>query len=471
MKMYLSAFLPLLILLALVGCSKEQFGSVPQSELSSVDGLKSFEQLSCSTFTLIKPKVDILYVVDNSTSTYYVGNDVKTAIANTVNSVSSQFDFRIIGTPLIETASGNNDYQVLTNSQDSLGSAASHKIISASEFNFFATTANGAEKGLSRVQSFMNAHISDGLFRKQAYTLIVLMSNGRDTDIETDAGFGNGETNQNATVYNSRKAGFASIKSSLAAQQLRFISVAAQTNCNSGWLGSKKSYIQMSKDVYGVSGATDQGGLQWPDNYDLCGGSVSTIFASVNNSIKQVVIPHQYRYAPITFAENNETVSIGEVQVYKQTGNSSPVLMPNTEWSYENRNPAQNVNTRELPSAGEPVNGSHFVRFVNLLVYPDCVIVKSKSRTEYFNYIVLPKEPKPETIVVRVNGSPIAQSSSNGWTYVGSKLNQNIKAAYPNPGDETPAVNKSGFMIQLNGSANYYKSGDSVEVYYLPAGI
>jgi hypothetical protein len=81
MKMYLSAFLPLLLLLAVTGCSKEQFGSVPQSELSSVDGLKSFEQLSCSTFTLIKPKVDILYVVDNSTSTYYVGNDVKTAIA------------------------------------------------------------------------------------------------------------------------------------------------------------------------------------------------------------------------------------------------------------------------------------------------------------------------------------------------------------------------------------------------------
>jgi hypothetical protein len=108
---------------------------------------------------------------------------------------------------------------------------------------------------------------------------------------------------------------------------------------------------------------------------------------------------------------------------------------------------------------------------VNLLVYPDCVIIKSKTRVEYFNYIVLPKEPRQDTIVVRVNGSPIAQSASNGWTYVGSRLNQNIKAAYPNPGDETPAVTKSGFMIQLNGSANYYKSGDSVEVYYLPAGI
>ncbi len=475
----------MLLLLLVAGCGAEQFGTVPQSEKSQPDGIQTFEQLSCSSYTLIKPKVDILYVVDNSTSTFYLQDDIKNALKSTVDSISKDFDYRVIGTNLLPTsgdANPNDDYQILTNSQDSLSATAtSRKIISSSEFNFFATTSNGAEQGLQRIYDFINVNKADGLFRNGSYVLVVLISNGRDTDVETDAGFGNGETTVNTSIYNSRKSNLLALKTSLASEQLRLFSVTARTSCKSGWLSSLNSYVQMSTDLYASNAsATDQGSAQWPDSYDLCvDGLSSSVFTAVNNSIKQVVVPHVYKYWPITFAENNETVSLADVQVFKVTGNAAPVeVLSNSgaNWDYyANPGFASNVplNTRELPTSGEPVYGKHFVEFKdgNKITYPDCVLVKSISRTEYFGYVVLPKEPKVETVVIRINGQPISQSATDGWSYVGNKLNQNIKMAYPNPGDESPEVLKSGFMIQLNGSNNYYKSGDSVEVYYLPAGI
>ncbi len=134
MKIQRSAILSLLALLALAGCGSEQFGTTPQSTKSTADPLISYQQLSCSSSTLIKPKVDILYVVDNSGSSFYIPDEIKTAVANTVSSVSQQFDYRIIGLPLIPGT--QIDYQVLTNSTDSLPDS-SKKIISTSQLSFF----------------------------------------------------------------------------------------------------------------------------------------------------------------------------------------------------------------------------------------------------------------------------------------------------------------------------------------------
>ena len=183
MKIYWSTFLSLILLLALASCGGEQFGTTPQADKPSIDAVTGFQQASCSGHTLVKPLVDILYVVDNSTSSYYVANDIKTAIQNTVNSVSAEFDYRIIGTPLLETSSGNQDYQVLSKSQASLpASIPQSKIVtSSSQFNFFSNiVTDKPEIGLSRVQSFIANHQSD-LFRQGAYLFIVLVSNGRDT--------------------------------------------------------------------------------------------------------------------------------------------------------------------------------------------------------------------------------------------------------------------------------------------------
>jgi hypothetical protein len=477
MKIQWSVFFSFMFLLSLVGCGSEQFGTVPRSTSESASPLQSYSNTACSTFTLIKPKVDVLYVVDNSYSSYYIANDIKTALSNTVNSLSKDFDYRVIGTPLIETVTGNNDFQIMTNSTDLTGVPSdSRRISSASSFNFFSNApTSGVEKGLSRIVSFADTH-KNSLLRNNAYLIVVLVSNGRDLEVEEDAGFGNGETRVNSTIYNNRLSSLRDLRTNLNSLQLRMMSVTAKSVCVPGYRTALKSYAKISNDLYVDSQATDNNVNL--DSYDLCSSSgIGSVFTAINNSIKQVVLPHKYRYWPITFAENNEMVSISEIKVKKIAPNGSAVeLVRDTDWTYLDRGTSNNLpplNTRELPlPEGEPVTGRHFIKFTNLLTYPDCVLVTSISRTEYFGYIVLPQKPRVDTISVRINGNLVSKSPTNGWSDLTSTpQTRNIKVPHPNPGDENPPVMRTGFMLKLNGSSNYYKSGDKVEVNFLPEGV
>jgi len=462
MKIQWSVFY-VLFLFILAGCGSEQFGAAPQSATNNANAVSSYSQLSCASSTLIKPKVDILYVVDNSGSSFYIPTQVKQAILDTVTKVSQEFDYRIIGTPLIPDSTPNDDYQVLTNSTDALPNPG-RKIISANELSFFQNpgTQYATEKGLKTIQDFIS---TSGVVRSNAHLIVVVVSNGRDNEVEIDPQ-GNG-SNQQTSVFNTRYNYLANLK--LNPYKVYFYSATAKSNyCGrttsssdwttySGWWKSTLSYVAMAN------------GLPNGTSYDLCTQSMSDIFGYVNSAIQQEVIPHQYKFFPMTFAKTSDTRNtFGEIKVYKVSGNNAPVEM-SSGWEYY-ESPSGMENTRELPTPGEPVSARHFIKFDNLVSYPDCIQIKSSSRTEYFGYIVLPNEPQPATITVRINGSSIPQSSSNGWTYIGNTT-KNIKMPYPNAGDDLPAVTKSGYMIQLNGTSRYYKSGDSVTVDYLPASL
>jgi hypothetical protein len=471
MKIYWSAFISLLILLALASCGKEQFGTTPQSQSSNPDAVVAFQQASCSNHTLVKPEVDILYVVDNSTSSYYLASDIKTAIQNTIGSISGQFDYRVIGTPLLETQNGNEDYQVLAKTPETLPSITQNKKVSApSEFTFFSNLVSGSsEPGLERVRSFISSHQSDGLFRQGAYLFVVLVSNGRDTDIETASCVGCAPV-QNLTVYNARKSSLLTLKNYLHSQQFRLFSLVAHPGCTkSGWKISEKSYMQMSKDLYNLAPfPTDQSGRTYPDSYNLCAGSIGDVFTSVNNSIKQIIIPHTYKYWPITFADTATGLNTNDIKVYKSSPSSAPVLLPTSNWSYISNSSLSTYNTRILPTIGEPTNARHLIQFTsgNEITYPDCIQITSTSNLEYFGYVVINKVPKLESVELKINGKTVTQSTSNGWSYIGQQT-RNIKVQY-NGFADTPEVIRSGYMLQLNDSANYYKSGDSVEIYYVP---
>ncbi|HXH76051.1 MAG TPA: hypothetical protein VNJ08_13860 [Bacteriovoracaceae bacterium] len=464
-------------LLSLIGCGKEEFGSTPSTNTSKAEPVKQFEQSYCAVPSVIRPKVDILFMVDNSKSTYYLADDIKSGIRNMMNTVSKDFDYRFIGTGLLATdTTPFNDYQVLTNSDDMLSAEASgKKIISANELNFFHTKpAEGVlEAGLRRGVEFVNANVQNnsGLFRQNANLIVVIFSNGRDTDVEKKAEWESGVMFDSA-VYNQRLDSYKYIKNTLLnLTQLRLISMSAMSACQPGWFSSRDSYGKMANNIYDYSGASDSPAK---DSYDLCNG-VANIFAPVNTSIQMVKINHSYRYWPITFANSsNVRNDFGDISVFKINSGVSQVI-PSTDWTYYEHTGSTALNIRE-PVPGEPVlpggevSGKHFIRLNTPVVSPpNCIQIKSSTRTEYFGYVVLNQEPKPDSINLRINGKTIPKSAVDGWSYVGNRMNQNIKMPFPAAGDQLPAVNKSGFMLELNGSGNFYRSGDSVEANFIAA--
>lgn len=468
----ISYLFTLLLGVIILGCGKEEFGTTPRKNSSSAEPVQVFEQSFCAQPTEIAPKVDILYIVDNSTSTYYLADDIKNGINSMVNSVSLEFDYRIIGTgilPIDDTP--YNDYQVLTNSSDSLSSeASSRKIISSSELTFFTSrpTSTSTEAGLSRAINFINNNT--GLFREGANLVVIIFSNGRDAEVESKPAWEGGSPIFNQSIYNERLSSFNSLKTSLNLKQLRLISTTAHSDCKSGWFSSLQSYVKMSKELYSLSGSTDSPIYQ--DSYDLCAG-VSNVFSPINSSIKVVIKQNTYRYWPLTFAKDeNVRNDFGDIIVTKINDGSSSVL-PSTAWTYYEHTGSDVLNLREPASSGGEYSGKHFIRFTdgNLITSPECIQIKSSTRTEYFGYVELSQEPKPETITLKINGEAIPKSEENGWSYVGNLMDQNIKMPYPKEGDELPAIKKSGFMLKINGEKYYYKSGDSIEVNFIPAPI
>ena len=101
----------------------------------------------------------------------------------------------------------------------------------------------------------------------------------------------------------------------------------------------------------------------------------------------------------------------------------------------------------------------------NYITYPDCLSIETSSNLEYFGYVVIPKVPKLESVVLKINGVVVP---ANGWTFMSAEGQQilNIKMAY-NGYPNTPVVMRQGYMLKLK-SDYYYKSGDNVEVVYVP---
>ncbi|WP_408097474.1 hypothetical protein ACJVC5_00785 [Peredibacter sp. HCB2-198] len=475
MKIKWSAFFSILTLATFVGCGSEQFGTTPQSSTSNPDAVKSFEQNSCSSYTLIKPKVDIIYMIDNTESYYYTSADLKNAITGTVNQVSSQFDFRIIAMPLVNpnldlqsynnSVADNSDFRVFTNSADALPSGvAGNKVATVSELTSFIPVLRQPhrERGLWRLKEFMKRHKGTGLLRQEAYNLVVIVSNNRDVEVENSDGTNNTPIQP---AFDARYSELVSLKGQLQSKLLRIFSVTAHSACrpSEGWIPSTYSYIKMAR-AFNVS-----------DAYDLCSESFTSIFNDVNSSIQQVIVPHTYRYWPITLIGNDSSMTnYSGLQVYKITSNG-PQLVPSSSYTYYENSSTGSMNVLTTTNPSEYVSGRrHFIRFNSgaEITYPDCVQIRTTTKTEYFKYLVLQREPTPGTIYVTVNGIQVPENATDGWTYVGNKTTPtNIKANYPNPGDDQPAINKTGFMIQFNGVNRYYKSGDNVQVNFIPKGI
>lgn len=488
----------------LVSCTKQEFVANKSPQLSTINPLNTTSTQLCSQHTLISPKVDVLLLWDNSSSATFINASTRNSFNQLISSVSEKFDYHILSAPLISTNT-NTLYEASLVVKDAASVSGVSGIIRSKEQASSAlsfTTASGSyEPGVDRATSIILANRSNGIFRNDAYTIIVVMSNGDDTSCEISTGLSECATsdwtsrmqtkidkllclrgNSSITNCGSVASGITPLNSSM----MRFINIAPLTSCSSG-LGLRNArYRKVAKSLYeapytnGWPTSNDNinpfmsGSTSYPDNYDICSIDFNHIFDGVNTAIKQTLIKHVYSFWPVTGTNTSldpDTLRVvrddGKVLV-NRTGDSNP----SDGFAYIG--PQTNHYTRSLPTQGEVFTGQMIQLFGtndnDLVVYPRCLTVTYDAVKTQYGYIYLNKgEPYVPTIEVRINGVVVPQSSTEGWDYLGlqftNALDQNLKIVYP-PGSTSQT---SGYFLRLNGSYKFKNtagSAVSVNVYY-----
>src|SRR5690554_4471880 len=100
----IKTFVPLLALCALLtSCGEEFLTQNTLSETEKAPDIQNFAYESCAQMRLVKPPVDILFVVDNTGSTLQSSfQQIKEQIAATVGTISQEFDYHVYIAPLYE---------------------------------------------------------------------------------------------------------------------------------------------------------------------------------------------------------------------------------------------------------------------------------------------------------------------------------------------------------------------------------
>lgn len=466
------------ILLSLfISCGEEVLTKNTQDVQFKATDIVGFEVNTCSQMTLRKPPVDILYVIDNSGST--LANSfqaIKDEIKNTVSTISNEFDYHIYFAPLNAGINDNiQTYPLIISDPDSIPSLASVNITNVDNLSMFApASGNNVEYGISRVKNLISANRANGIFRNNAHTIAVIISNGNDTEALTTLS-GNKffdsekysqmklEMEKFTKIYATNNPTFTN---PLNAQSFRFISLVAHSNCN-GWL-SGTTYKSMSADIYNYQNLTDN---PKKDSVDLCSQNYSEIFSTVNNSIRSVIEGHKYDHWKISSAAES-SIQQDDITVTKIKLNGiKEVILPDTVNGFEYLGYIENQKLNYAPVDANEVTSGLIIKLngsarVN---YPECIIAKTRTPTEYFGYFAIPKEPDLSTVEVEIGGVKFPQSATNGWSYIGWRDTQNIKVPGPTNASITPAVNKSGFIIQLHGDA-IFSNGTTIKVFFKAKG-
>ena len=519
----LKSLLSTTILLALMlsGCSKEQFSTKKKQEVQSSNPIQINSSSTCSAFTYIKPKVDFLFLWDNSTSSVFINSQTKNALNNTIDLISSRFDYHIMMAPLM--GSGNNEAKFMSETPDGLNQSALNIKIdrtqAANSLNFSYVPGN-AEAGVQRSIDLIRNNTTNGIFRPNSYVVIVVMSNEDDNSWATSYPPADADRVLHVRQkvndlmclrgnYNP-PAGYSCQGFSLNSLQMRFMSIVAYndyggSNTCGGISYWKRNlvYKEVASKVYttpytnGVS-QNDQStrtdlytdpflGIVNFDSYDICSqSSFSGIFDGINASINDTLIAHKYNYWPVASA-GASAIDPDEIKVFKDGVEIPRLTSPGigTDGFYF-ENYVQTRNTRYSPTPGEPFTGYLIRLYGNAEVtYPQCLTVTTQSPKEFFGYINMQTKPLENTIQVKINGQTVPKSTTNGWQLVKSNgqphyyNSKNIKIQSAGSTCPTsiepqgycgasPAINKSGYFLQVFGTA-VYSNGAQVEVIYDPS--
>ena len=480
-------------------CTKEEFAPIKSPQNSTVNALASTSTSLCSQSTLVSPKVDVLLLWDNSSSSLFINPAVKASFSSLIDNISEKFDYHILSAPLISTNSSNSLYEasLVTKDISSVSGLASGIIKTKDQAgaSLLFTPASGSyEPGIDRVTSIIEANRANGIFRNDAYTIIVLMSNGDDTSCEIAKGYSSCATADwmplmqtkidkllclRGNVNGPNCSGTTTLNSTM----MRVINISALTSCSSGLGKVNSRYRKVSKSIYEASYTNGwptsnddltpfktSDGTPYPDSYDICSIDFNHIFDGVNSAIKQTLIKHVYEFWPVPVVGDASSFDPDTLIVVRDDGkklvNRSSEANPVDGFKYIGDQ--TNHNTRSIPTAGENYTGKMIQLFGvennDKIVYPHCLTITYDALKLQYGYIYLKNgEPYVPSIVVNINGNIVPQSTTNGWSYMGqqsiSSLDPNLKVV------DLPGNTTSGYILQLNGSYKFNNTaGASISV-------
>jgi hypothetical protein len=478
-----SIYLGYLFLIIFVSCTKHEFSAIKNQETNTAPLTFTNSDEICAQYTLIKPEVDYLFLWDNSSSQTFVTDETKAALNNTIDLISDRFDYHIVLAPLIigDNEDINTNQFLIAYNKDGLNESALDVLVdrdqAADKLSNYTTSSSAEEHGAKRAVDIINANIENGIFRKNAYTLIVVMSNGND-QFYTSMGLADGKATSD--YKNEQVQSLIKLRDeTLSGSEMRFISLVAHSSCKTGWR-TGETYKDISSEIYiskyGSSESGDQQGSNTPDSFDICNEDFLHLFDGPNNIILDTVIQHQYDYWPISAVETPLAFDPNTLVVKKSNGDEYFEVAgesSGTGWKYVGY--LEDQPTRFEPSSGEFFTG-HLVQLFGdaKVTYPECLMISSESPTYYYGYIKLATKPLEDSIKVTINGITVNESTSDGWEYIGYQPAMNIKIQGPNNPSDTyqsalPEENENeGYFLKIHGNA-IYSSGANIEVIYDPS--
>ena len=255
-------------------CTKDELARTTVSTGEKAEPVKIEQVVGCSIYS--PPPLDILILYDNSTSLYYFKRNIKAAIRELGTRLTNFEDFRICIAPLIYQGEPNREFKcqsyVQTNPQQN---SASVNPVGLNDVSIDGITTNVyAEKSFERVVTMLKknkytAAEIDPIFRPEAVTVAIVVSNGDDTDVCRDS-WGHANECGKINYWSSKLLDF---KNELALKQIRFISVVNKSKkpaCGGTARYPGIRYSLFSRVVYEAQGLTSDN-RPTKDSYDLCG--------------------------------------------------------------------------------------------------------------------------------------------------------------------------------------------------------
>lgn len=493
----------------LASCAKEEFVANKAVNTSAINAVTAYESNLCAQYSYNRPDLDVLILWDNSTSGFAISEASKAALKNLIKVIASErYNYNLMISPLV----GSSQNWLMTTADSTLSSATvSNTVVYKgidqlntfiSNFSIPTSSLGGQEQGALKSTQIMNSY--SNVFRKNAYTHVMVISNGDDFGCSIGKSYEcpDGSTEQASYIEKLEKkllclrgnyAGYSSlgcsssdiaISNKLDAKSFRFISVTAgRTGCtgHSGYV--YKSLSQRIKSTYNESGEqimTDS----LTDNYNICDSNF-TMFSSLATDLKSTIDYHKYAYWPVASA--NQVIDLDSLIVKGPFGLLDQVSSNSTQSGYSlyNLNAAEDdllpiqVNTRFYPSSGEPFYGKLIKLHGSAQnLAGGCINVYFTEKKISYGYIYLTSgKPDESTITVKYryknssNWVTIPKSNSNGWTYIEvpslADLTNTTNLAIVNRPSNSAVP---GNLIKLNGTYQFENDG-SIEFYvdYIPA--